>query len=89
MSGENGTAPRTDHWPAPAERAILESTTEPAPGRLLTPQDLADRWQLDGGKAAVYRLARNDLIPKVRLGKFVRFRLADIADFEASGGTGE
>jgi predicted DNA-binding transcriptional regulator AlpA len=85
----NRTEPRTDHWPAPAERAILESTTEPVADRLLTAEQLADRWQLGGGKAAVYRMSRAGQIPTVKLGKFYRYRLSAIADFEANGGTGE
>ena len=49
-------------------------------GRLLTAEDLAARWQVP--KSHVYRLAREDAIPVVRLGKYMRFRLDAIEAFE-------
>jgi excisionase family DNA binding protein len=85
-TSSNGTAPRTDHWPAPREREILEGT-EPADDRLLTADQLADRWQLGGGRQAVYRMTREGKIPVVRLGKFRRFRVSAILAFEEAGGT--
>jgi hypothetical protein len=62
-------------------------------GRLLTPEELADRWQLEGKnpKAAAWRLAREGVIPAgavVRLGRNIRFRLEGIEAFEAEGGKG-
>lgn len=51
---------------------------------LLTPEQLADRWQIS--RAAVYRLTREGKVPVVRLGKRYRYRLAAIEEFEGSGG---
>jgi excisionase family DNA binding protein len=55
--------------------------------QLLTAEQVGERWQVP--KAHVYRLAREGRIPSVKLGKYVRFRLADIEAFEASGGCSE
>jgi excisionase family DNA binding protein len=52
--------------------------------RLLTAEDLAARWQVPCSH--VYRLARDGKLPVVRLGRYRRFRLAEIEAFEASGG---
>ena len=54
--------------------------------RLLTASDLADRWVIP--TSHVYRLAREGRLPVVRLGRYRRFRLADVERFEADGGTG-
>jgi hypothetical protein len=69
MSSRNG---RTDYQPDPRLQAILEKADDPGAeaDRLLTADDLARRWQLDGGKAAIYRMTRAGQIPTVRLGKF-------------------
>jgi excisionase family DNA binding protein len=48
--------------------------------RLLTPEDLAERWQVS--KAHVYRLTREDKIPTVKLGRYYRYRLDAIEAFE-------
>lgn len=58
------------------------------PDTLLTAEQLAERWQLPG-KQAVYRMAREGTIPPgavVRLGRYVRFSLPGIEDFERVGG---
>ena len=52
--------------------------------RLLTPDELAERWSVP--KAQVYRLAREGQVPTVRLGRYVRFDPAAVADFEKNGG---
>jgi excisionase family DNA binding protein len=52
--------------------------------RLLTADELATRWQVP--TAHVYRLARDGKLPTVRLGKYVRFRAAEMEQFEAGGG---
>lgn len=52
----------------------------PMTGRLLTAQQLADRWQVP--KAQVYRLTRNGDIPAVKLGKYYRYRVDAIEAFE-------
>jgi len=83
MSTANGAA-RTDYL---SDHRVMRAEREPATDGLLTAEQLADRWQLDGGKAAVYRLTRNGQIPTVRLGKFYRYRLSAILAFEEAGGT--
>jgi len=54
---------------------------------LLTADDVADRWKVP--KSHVYRLTRGDQLPVVRLGKYVRYTLAAVEQFEATGGTEE
>ena len=49
-------------------------------GRLLTAEELAERWQVP--PAHVYRLARAGAIPAVRLGRYVRFHPEAIDTFE-------
>ena len=49
-------------------------------GRLLTADDLAERWQVP--RAHVYALTRRGEIPTVRLGKYYRYRLDQIEAFE-------
>jgi excisionase family DNA binding protein len=51
-------------------------------GRLLTAEQLADRWQVP--KSHVYRLAREKRIPTVELGRYRRFSLQAIEQFEQS-----
>lgn len=53
--------------------------------QLLTAGDLADRWQVP--VSHIYRLARGEQIPVVKLGKYRRFRIADVEAFEQDGGT--
>jgi excisionase family DNA binding protein len=48
--------------------------------RLLTPEELAERWQVS--KAHVYRLTREDKIPTVKLGRYYRYRLDAIERYE-------
>jgi excisionase family DNA binding protein len=52
--------------------------------QLLTAEQLAERWQVP--KSHVYRLAREGRLPVVELGRYRRFRLAAIEEFESSGG---
>jgi excisionase family DNA binding protein len=54
-------------------------------GRLLTAEQLADRWQVP--KAHVYALSRRGAIPTVRLGKYYRYRLDQIEAFELGADT--
>lgn len=49
--------------------------------RLLTADDLAERWSVT--VAHVYRLAREDRIPTVRIGRYFRFRPDAIEAWEA------
>lgn len=48
--------------------------------RLLTADQLADRWQVP--KSQVYALTRRGEIPTVKLGKYYRYRLDEIEAFE-------
>jgi excisionase family DNA binding protein len=50
--------------------------------QLLTAEQLAKRWQVP--KSHVYRLAREHKIPTVELGRYKRFRLDAIEQFEKS-----
>jgi excisionase family DNA binding protein len=50
--------------------------------RLLTAEQLADRWQVS--KAQIYRLARDSRIPAVAIGRYYRFRVSAIEAWEAS-----
>lgn len=52
---------------------------------LLTAEQLAARWAVT--TAHVYRLARSGQLPVVSLGRYKRFRLDAIEQFEADGGT--
>lgn len=53
--------------------------------RLLTADDLAQRWSVP--KSHVYRLTRTGALPTVKLGRYCRYAPAEIATFEQSGGT--
>ena len=48
--------------------------------RLLTADQLAERWQVP--KSQVYALTRRGEIPTVKLGKYYRYRLDAIEAFE-------
>ncbi len=54
-------------------------------GQLLTCDQLAERWQVP--RSHVYRLAREGRIPTVELGRYRRFRLDAIEQFEKSFNT--
>jgi len=54
-------------------------------GQLLTADQLSERWQVP--KSHVYRLAREGRIPTVELGRYRRFRLDAIEQFEQSFNT--
>jgi excisionase family DNA binding protein len=51
---------------------------------LLTAAELAARWQV--ARSQVYSLTRTGVLPAVRLGKYVRYRLDAIEEFERNGG---
>lgn len=53
--------------------------------RLLTADDLAERWQVP--KAHVYRLTRSGQLPTVKLGRYCRYELRAVEEFESGGGT--
>lgn len=51
-------------------------------GQLLTADQLAVRWQVP--KSHIYRLARAHAIPVIELGRYRRFSLAAVEQFEQS-----
>jgi excisionase family DNA binding protein len=51
-------------------------------GQLLTADQLAERWQVP--TSHVYRLARDGRIPTVELGRYRRWRLDAIEQYENS-----
>lgn len=71
----------------PAPASPVPVAPPPAPrtrsGQLLTAEQLAERWQVP--KSQVYRLTRDQAIPTVRLGRYYRYRLDAIEDFESRG----
>lgn len=78
-----------DHEPEGARPgasvAAFPSADLPSGGRLLTADEVAARWQVP--KAQVYRLVREGRgLPVVRIGRYYRFRLAEIEAWEAAGG---
>jgi excisionase family DNA binding protein len=56
-----------------------------APAPLWKAEQLAERWSVE--TQFVYALARRGDIPQVSLGRYRRFRLEDILEFERNGGT--
>lgn len=56
----------------------------PTVTRLLTADDLAERWQVPKGH--VYRLTREGKIPAVKLGKYYRYLVEAVEEFERAGG---
>lgn len=65
-----------------ATRSEFAASDKQASTRLLTAEELADRWQVS--KAQVYRLARDSRIPAVAIGRYYRFRVTAIEAWEAS-----
>lgn len=55
--------------------------------RLLTADELAERWQVP--KSHVYRLTRDQAIPFVKLGRYYRYRLDAIEAWELEGAVAE
>ena len=51
---------------------------------LLTADDLAARWQVPTSQ--VYRLTRGGELAVVRLGRYYRYRLEAVEEFERGGG---
>jgi excisionase family DNA binding protein len=66
----------------PVELSDAHTTPRTA---LLTPAELAQRWSVR--QQQVWRLAREGGLPVVRIGRYMRFRLADIERWEANGGS--
>lgn len=71
-------------------REMPASVQPPAPlgatkqTNLLTADELAARWQVQTSQ--VYRLTREGALPTVRLGRYYRYRLAAVEEFEVGGG---
>jgi excisionase family DNA binding protein len=53
--------------------------------RLLSAAELATRWQV--AESQVYRLTRDGRLPRVKLGRYYRYRLDEVEAFERGGGT--
>ena len=76
---------RRNPAPAPAEGSYEPYTPpKPAATRLLSADDLAERWSVPKGH--VYRLTRSGSLPTVRLGRYYRYAPEAIEAFEHSGG---
>jgi excisionase family DNA binding protein len=60
-------------------------TEAPAPQGLLTAEQVAASWQVS--RAHVYGLARSGRIPTVAIGRYYRFRLDALIEWERAGGT--
>jgi excisionase family DNA binding protein len=78
---------RPDSLPDANSRRILAAGERQDPDRLLTADDLAKRWQVPAPH--VYRLARERKLTAVNLGRYRRFRLDAVEEFERNGGTGD
>lgn len=70
---------------ARASRSLPNSKRTNGSGGLLTPDALAARWSV--GRAHVYRLTREGRLPVVKLGRYYRYRLEAVEQFERGGGT--
>lgn len=71
---------------------VASREQHPAPGALafealLTPADVAARWQVTVGQ--VQRLARQGNVPHVRVGRYLRFRADQVEAWERGGGADE
>ena len=67
---------------SPPEPIVAPNVSEAA--RLLTPEQLADRWSI--AKATIYTHTRAGKIPAVRIGRLYRYRLEAIEEYERDGG---
>lgn len=68
------------------EKALAAKAADPTRGGVLTTRDLADRWNTTETTLRTKR-ARRVGPPFVKIGKSVRYRLADIEAFEAANRT--
>ncbi len=62
--------------------AIQPDRSTESPNRLLTADELADRWQVP--RSWVYAASRAGRIPTLRLGHYCRYRLDAIEEWEAT-----
>jgi len=61
------------------EGSVSDATAVTA-AHLLRAEDLAERWQVPTSQ--VYRLTRGGHLPVVRLGRYYRYRLEAVEEFE-------
>ena len=47
---------------------------------ILTPEELADRWRVP--RSQIYRLSRAGAIPLIQVGRYYRYRLELIEEYE-------
>lgn len=52
---------------------------------LLTAEQVAERWQVP--RSQVYRLAREGRLPAVTIGRYYRFRMTMLEQWEENGGS--
>lgn len=64
---------------------LVGDTPTVTAGRLLTADELAERWQVP--KAHVYRLTREGRLPTVKLGRYCRYRVGAVEEWEQRGGS--
>ncbi len=75
----------TQHPRAPLNAPLpVEGVTSANGSRLFTAAELGGRWQVP--KAQVYRLAREGVLPTIRIGRYRRFSMAAVEAFEQAGG---
>jgi len=67
------------------ENGSISSGDRRPDASLLTAEDLSLRWSVP--KSHVYRLARSGRLPTVRLGRYMRWRLEVVEEWERDGGT--
>jgi excisionase family DNA binding protein len=70
----------------PPTPALHDGRSTVHTSKLLTPDDLAARWQVKTSQ--VYRLTREGRLPTVKIGRYYRYRLADAEQWEQKGGAG-
>lgn len=72
---------------SPAPSSSFGENSPNGASRLLVADELAERWRVP--RAHVYRLARDGRLPTVQLGRYRRWRLEAVEQFEREGGCSE
>jgi excisionase family DNA binding protein len=70
----------------PPALAVRDGRSSDHTSKLLTAEQVAAKWQLP--KSVVYRLTRDGQLPTVKIGRYYRYRLADVEQWEQNGGYG-